>query len=117
MAEWWSSQEAGLIGGIAGGGVGVVMGVLGALMGVFLPRGRGGRGWRGALLVAMVLGIAGVGAGVVAWVMGQPHHVYFVLLLLGGVVASVSFPLLVVVARTWRRVEQRRMQADALRRD
>lgn len=78
---WWSDRQGGLLGGIAGGG----LGLLGGLIGWLASRGQG----RGFVLAASAA-IAALGgltavAGVVALLRAQPYGVWYPLFLLGVV--------------------------------
>jgi hypothetical protein len=86
---WWSSQQGGVLGAIAGSALGLV----GALVGWFASTGRAG----GFVFVTLrVLAWAGVGAallGVVALASDQPYAVYYPLLLVGTLAAVFGFLL------------------------
>ena len=48
--------------------------------------------------------------------MGQPYHVMFPLLLIGIVLTFVMGPLLPVMRRAYLQADQRRLEAEAIRR-
>ena len=76
---WWSDRQAGLLGGIVGGG----LGLLGGLIGWLASRGRG-RGFVLAASAAIVaLGALAAAAGIVALLRAQPYGVWYPLVLLG----------------------------------
>ena len=116
MTEWWTAQDAALIGAIGGGTVGILGGVFGSVVGVCAPKGIA----RGPVLVThaalIVLGLAALLVGIVALVVGQPYHVSFPLLLAGGVLSAVMGPLYPVVRMRYRQAEERRLEAESLRR-
>lgn len=116
MTEWWAFQDSVLINSIGGGLLGAAGGLLGAAAGVLAPRGRCKALVLGAFGVMVTLGVCAMGAGVIALVGGQPHHVWYPLLLLGGIMSVVLGGLLPVVAVRYRQAEARRMDAEELRR-
>lgn len=115
MSAWWDAQTGGLVGAVLGGGLGTLGGLLGAAMGVMAPRGRYRRLLLGAQVGLVVLGVVILGAGVAAAATGQPFHVYYPLLLTGVVMSAVMGGLLPVTRAQYRRAEQRKLDAEALR--
>ena len=116
MSPWWSEQAMAWIGAIGGGGIGVLCGTLGALGGWLAPRGKGKAvvvPVHGAVVTA---GIVSLGAGIAAVSMGQPYHVWYPLLLGGFIMTMVMGGLFPVVLLRYRQAEQRRLQAEELRR-
>jgi hypothetical protein len=102
---WWSTETGTLIGAIGGGGLGALCGLQGALAGTLAQRGRAKGlvlGLHGTLLA---LGILALGGGLVALLAGQPHHVAYPLLLVGGILTLVMGPLLPVVLKRYREAE------------
>jgi hypothetical protein len=89
VIEWWTPQQAGLIGGFAGSAVGVIGGGLGALMGVFAPKGMFRGLFVGSQTVLSLAGVCALIVGGYANLAGQPYHVYFPLMLLGSITAGV----------------------------
>ena len=116
MIEWWTAHDGALYGAIGGAAIGMVGACLGAAAGLLAPRGRG----RGVVLGSMATmaagGLVALGAGVIAVSGGQPYHVWYPLLLCGGILALVMGPLVPVVRARYRQAEARRMQAQELRR-
>jgi len=82
---WWTPMASGIVGGTAGG----LLGVLGALVGVLASRRKARRFVTGILVGGFGLGAVAVVTGLVALGTGQPYHVWFPLLLLGSILASV----------------------------
>jgi hypothetical protein len=116
MDAWWTNQQAGLWGGIGGGLFGLLGGVLGTLVGVYAPKGR-----FKSLVLGLQYGMIGVGAvslvmGVLALSLHQPYAVWYPLTLLGLLMMAVCGGLLPQVLRTYRQAEQRRLDAQELRR-
>lgn len=116
MDPWWTAQQAGLIGGLGGGGVGILGGLLGVFMGTLAPRGVA-RGFVLSLHTGIVLvGVVVLIAGIVALSVGQPYAVWYPLLLLGAIVACVFGGLLPVTRGMYKRAEQNKLEAEELRR-
>jgi len=104
---WWSERDAGILGGIAGS----VIAILGTLLGWLGSAGRAK-----AFVLNTLRAIAWVGVGVfllgmVAVVRRQPYEVYYPLLLLGGIAATVGFFVPRLVSKRYEDLELRRMQA------
>ena len=113
---WFDSRTAGLVGGIGGSLIGVLGGVFGYLCSWLVPKGRGKGLLLGGLAAMCVLGVACLLTAATALAMGQPYHVFYPLLLGGGIVTLVMGGLLPVLFAGYRRAEARRMQAQDLRR-
>ena len=116
MTEWWSQQASAWIGAIGGGGGGALAGIFGSLMGFLAPRGIGRTPMLAAHTLFILCGIAALVAGIAALAMSQPFHVYFPLLLGGGVVSIVMGSLLPLARLRYRQAEQRKMDAEQFRR-
>ncbi len=116
MADpWWSQQAMAWIG--AGGGIlGALAGVHGALAGTLAPRGIGKVPVLAVHGLFLAVGIGSLGLGLVALVTGQPYRVWYPLLLIGLITTLVLGMLLPVVLMRYRQAEQRRLQAEQLRR-
>jgi len=97
MTEWWTLHDGTLIGAIGGGACGVAGGVFGGLIGWLAPRGIGGRIMVPIHIGLVVLGAACLIAGVAALLAHQPYHVFYPLLLIGGIVTFVMVGLLPLV--------------------
>jgi hypothetical protein len=116
MTPWWSDTAAAWFGAIGGGGGGALCGLVGSVIGVLVPRGIGRR-----VIVPVCILMAGIGAcalaaGVVAVAGGQPYHVFFPLLLTGFIVTAVMGGMSAMVIIAYRRIEERKMRAEELRR-
>ena len=115
MTEWWTTQQGAYLGAYGGAAVGVIVGTLGAVIGICAARGALGRWAVAAVCVAACMGFAIAMVGVGALVLGQPYHVYYPLLLIGGIVSMVcgaNIPSMVAMVRA---AEQRRMAAREFR--
>jgi len=116
MTEWWSTQASVWIGAIGGGGGGALAGIFGGLIGWLAPRGIG----RGPMLtvhaIFILAGVVALVAGIVAIISGQPYHVFYPLLLGGGILTVVMGALFPVSRLRYRQAEQRKMDAEQFRR-
>jgi hypothetical protein len=116
MIEWFTQQQAGYIGGIGGAALGVIGGCYGAALGILAPRGECKRLVLGIHIVLMCVGIALIGAGLVAVIVSQPYHVTYPFFLGGLILIGVfgfTFPMM---RARYRQAEQRKLQAEELRR-
>ncbi|HVS11046.1 MAG TPA: hypothetical protein VMS76_14345 [Planctomycetota bacterium] len=112
---WWSASSAGWIGAI-GGGLGALVGVYGALAGTLAPRGKARALALGLHTSFLVVGGLALAAGLAALLLGQPYHVWYPLLLGGGIATAVLGGLLPVVRMRYVEAERRRLAASELRR-
>ncbi len=102
VVEWWTSQQAGMLGGGLGGGLGGLAGLLGAAMGVLAPKGKGRWILVPSTALLLLAGIILALLGALALLQGQPYHVYYPLLLAGGVLTCVLSGILPVVVTFYR---------------
>jgi hypothetical protein len=111
---WWTSQDAGYIGaaiGILGGLFGTVVGLSGAM----LKSTRAYTLVKYFIFAFAALGAAALLAGVYALIRSQPYHVFYPLLLAGGIFSILPIALLPALRNRLRVMEQRRMESAALR--
>jgi len=113
---WFDNSSAGLVGGIGGAAVGVLAGGYGALSGVLAPRGIGRRAMLTAHVLMIVLAVCSLAVGIYALATDQPYHVWYPFVLLGFIPTVVLGVLLPVVRKRYDEAEQRRIDAEALRR-
>jgi hypothetical protein len=104
---WWSDRQGGLVGGIAGGS----LGVLGALVGGLAGTGRARRLVLGLLKFMIAASAAALLLGGLALATGQPYGVYYPLLLLGVIGVAVPAGLLSTLRKRYEQLELRRMSA------
>ena len=116
MSPWWNEAVGTYIGAFGGAGIGVVCGTFGGVAGMLAQKGTGRAFVLGFHLTVTVLGALVLLAGIVAVVMGQPYHVFFPLLLLGGITTAVMAPLYPVMKQRYAEAESRRLEAEAIRR-
>jgi hypothetical protein len=116
MIPWWTDQEAGLIGGIAGSVVGVLGGILGTVAGLCVPRGKCKGLVYGLASLIVGVGIISLIVGVAALLLGQPYCVYYPLLLIGIVCTLLMGCGIPVIGHRYREAEHRRLDAEEFRR-
>ncbi len=104
---WWTPQQGGIVGALAG----TILGLAGAVVGILATRGRNGRLVRSILKVGLGLGTVILVAGTGALAIGQPGHVWAPLLIIGGIAASVSGTLLPAVSKRLAEAELHRIHA------
>jgi MFS family permease len=116
MNEWWNATSGTYLGAIGGSGLGIIGGLLGPMIGILAPRGR-----CKVLVMSLVWTVvcacaALLVAGIVAAAEGQPRHVWYPLLLIGGIGCCALGPLSFVVRFAYRQAELRKLEAESLRR-
>jgi len=116
MTEWWTSQDAALIGAIGGSAVGVLGGMFGTVVGLCAPKGIARAPVLATQLALAALGVIMLVAAAFALLGNQPYHVWFPLLLGGVLLASLMGGLYPTVRARYMQAEARRMDAEALRR-
>ncbi len=115
MTPWWDAQTGNTIGAILGSSFGLIGGGFGAFVGVMSAKGRGGTWVLYCELVLLAIGVGLATLGVIAIAVGQPHHVWYPLLLTGGVVSFAMMCLVPLGIFLRRMVEKRRLAANELR--
>ena len=85
------------------------------MIGILLQSGADGA-WFDSSNAGLVGGIGALGVGLYALATGQPYHVWYPFALMGFILAVVLGSLLPVVRRRYAQAEQRRIDAEALRR-
>lgn len=106
-SQWLSNRNAGLLGGIGGG----LLGLWGALIGILSGRGKA----RGFVLTSanalLLVGTASIVGGVVALAVGQPYVIYYPLLLLGVIVVALIGMLRGRLTARYEQLELKKMQS------
>ena len=105
--SWWTEQQAGLLGGVLGGG----MGLLGAAIGTLTARKKSRNLILGLDSFGIVVSIVALIAGIVALFAGQLWHVYYPLLMVGVIGGAVLGTHLLKLLRQSRDDELRRITA------
>jgi NO-binding membrane sensor protein with MHYT domain len=116
MQPWWNEQQAALIGAIGGSAFGIFGAVFGTVAGIFAPRGRLKRTVYAMTGVLVGVGICGLVFAGVALASGQPYAVWYPLVLVGGISAVLGCVFTPLVRIRYREAENRRMEAEQLRR-
>ena len=116
--EWWSPQQAGIVGAVLGGVVGgVLVGAIGG--GVCAPlaaKGRARAFVQSYAVFCAAVGLAILLAGLVAAMVDQPFHVWFWLFQPGLIVLLLSIGSVVLFRRAYAQHERRRLAAEEFRR-
>jgi hypothetical protein len=115
MNPWWTSHDGFLLGAIGGSVIGILGGLYGGLIGVLAPKGIGGRVLVPIHIGFVVVGIVSLITGLIAVFMHQPYHVFYPLLLCGGILTFVMGGLLPLVVIRYRQADTRKMDAHLLR--
>lgn len=116
MSAWWTQQDAGLIGGVFGSLIGLLGGGLGILGGCFARKGELKSTTFGLMYLMLVISIASLITGIVAVLMKQPYHVWYPLVLVGFIGTAVGGSMFPTMRNVYRQAENRRFEAEQLRR-
>ena len=116
VEPWMSEELAIYIGAYGGAGLGVLGGVLGGVGGPMAQKGKAKGPILGAFTVVACLGLVLLLVGIAAVIAGQPYVIYYPFLLLGFLSTAVFGGLIPVMRRNYAIAEQRKMEAEALRR-
>lgn len=115
MTQWWTPETGTYIGAFGGAGLGLLGAIVGPLCGYLVPRNRG----RGLVLGLLgFLALVGVGllvTGIAALVDRQPYHVWYPLTLMGFIGTVVGTSLFFAMRLRYRTMEQRKMDAELMR--
>ncbi len=109
-------ENAGQIGGLLGGGIGVLGGVYGTVVGICAPRGKAKRLVFGLHWFTLLLGLGLLGGGITALVTGQPYGVWYALLLPGALLTVLIICFTPMVKLRYRQAEHRKLNAEEFRR-
>lgn len=104
---WWPERRAGWFGAVGG----AMFGLWGALIGVLAHRGRGRGIVMGSLWALIGIGAMALLLGAIAVFVGQPYHVWYPLLLLGGILVAVTLGNRRGIGKRYLEAEERRMAA------
>lgn len=106
---WFSSQISGLIGGL----LGCALGLWGAALGIVAGKNAAQGKRRGFVLNGMkgsiVVGVLLLAVALVALLTGQPYHVWYPPLLLGGIMTFLFAFLYPGMLRQYQRAEAQKM--------
>ena len=116
MHAWWTDHQAALIGAIGGSIVGGLGGLFGTIAGICAPRGKWKRLVFGMTYTFIAAGWTLLAAGLIALLLRQPYGVWYPLLLGGGVLGLAMTALAPLVHLRYREAENRRLEAEQLRR-
>jgi MFS family permease len=113
---WFSERTGIMIGAFGGAGIGLLGGAIGVAGSLLVPKGKGRGLVLGMLMAGVVCGIICLIAGITALILGQAYAVWYPLTMLGVVPTAVMGGLLPAMRKRYAEAEQRRMDADDLRR-
>ena len=113
---WFDAETGNLIGALVGAGIGVIGGTLGAVAGTLSPKGKGRNFIIRGMMTMAGFGFITLVVGVIAVIGGQPYHVWYPMVLLGGMLAGLFGGLTPLICKRYNEAEARRLDADALRR-
>ena len=117
MNEWWTAQEAGLIGGLGGGvGIGGLGAILGVCMGVFASKGKFKALTLAIALLLAAIGLCSLVVGIAAVASSQPYHVWYPMVLIGFLGTFFGVGGFFMARFVYAQAEQRRIDAEQLRR-
>ncbi len=116
MSEpWFNPNTFGALYGAIGVG-GSLGGLLGAAAGILAPRGKCRTLILGAMVVLVAIGVVQLVLGIIALTSGQPYGIWYPMLLCGVIMTFVIGGLIPVVRMRYAQAEQRRIEAEAIRR-
>lgn len=113
--EWWTNQQSGLIGGIGGAAIGIAGALVGSLS-FLIARGKGKPLMLGIYITMILIGISLLIAGITAVLKDQPRHVWYPLCLGGSISMMIFGGMFPMILQRYRAAEQRRIEAEQLRR-
>ena len=116
MTAWWTETTGTILSAYGGAGVGIIGGLFGTAVGVLAPRGVGRQVITAAQYALTAVGVVVLGLGLTGLVTGQPYHVWYPPTLVGGVMAAVIGGLIPAVRQRYREAEQRKLEAESIRR-
>jgi MFS family permease len=117
VSEAWMEPDTAIKVGAFGGAIlGSLCGIIGALAGILAPKGKAKKLVLGSMLIMALIGVGSLIFGIVAVSMGQPYGVWYPFFLIGAVLSFVSGPLIPVIKSRYRQADQRRLDAESLRR-
>ena len=102
---------------IPGTALGVTAGFVGALSGLFAPKGIGRSIVLGLLCVLISISVALLVAGIVAYIQGQPYGIWYGLGLAGVIGTLVLLPNYFVIRKRYTEAEMRKIDAAAVEGD
>jgi len=108
---WFPGYMSGIIGGLGGTFWGCYGALFGILAGFLVPRGKGRRLLTGMLIFAVVMGIIQLVIGILALCLGQPYHVWFPFVLLGGLLLFIFPGVFSGIRKQYEQAELRKLQA------
>ena len=116
MSPWWTEATGILVGAYGGAGYGSLAGVFGGLSGTLAAKGRARTAVFAVHIGFLTVGVISLAGGLVALATGQPHHVWYPLVLIGGIGSMLFGLLLPQLKQRYAAAEQRTVEANTIRR-
>ena len=89
---WFDAQTANLIGGILGSAAGICGGIFGTIAGLFARKGKHKKFVLIFAIILIVLGAISLCVSIIALLTGQPRHVWYPFMLVGGMLVLLMLP-------------------------
>ena len=105
--QWWPDET----GGWVGASLGVVLGILGALVGILAGKGKSRKTVMGLLTAILLLGTGALIAAAAALIDRQPFPVYYPLILPGFIAALLAALIIRPVRKRYQKLELKRIRA------
>ena len=116
MSPWWTEATGTLIGAFGGAGYGSLAGMFGGLSGALAARGKARTPVIATHIGFLTVGVVCLAGGLVAVATGQPYHVWYPLVLIGGIGSVLFGALLPQLKQRYAAAEQRTVEAETIRR-
>ena len=114
---WWTDRQAGIyFGAIGGTALGCWGAAFGVSAGLLIPRGKGKIAVRILMYPMVAVALATIGVGIFALTKDQPRAVWYPLFLVGGILVFQLAWMIPVMETVLKRYEQKRLEAEELRR-
>lgn len=114
VTPWFDNP--GMVGGIAGAGIGTLCGIYGAVVGICAPKGKAKALVFTMHFCSLFLGVLLLIGGITALVSGQPYRVWYPLILLGAILTLLMALFTPMVFARYRQAEHRQLHAEEFRR-
>ena len=110
---WFDEPTAGLIGGIAGGAMGLCGGIAGTIGGIFAPKGKFKKFMLSFVTVLAVFSAISLCVGLYALLIaGQPYHVWYPFVLIGGQGVILGTVGLFFVKNRYKQAESKKQKRE-----
>ena len=114
VTPWFDNP--GMVGGIAGGAIGLLGGIYGTVLGICAPKGKAKALVFTMHFCSLILGTLLLVGGITTLISGQPYGVWYPLVLLGGLLTLLMAYFTPMVFTRYRQAEHRQLHAEEFRR-